>query len=256
MGIFMITINQISSHTIVEVYPRPPRSTCHGGLQLGVYELPPRPVVLRDLEGCSGLFRRDPACGRDPHREARERLVDLDVPVPCDADPVRAHNRLDEGVGQRYPPAVAAVDVEPRIEDATPVALAEHGATPRRGSLARGVDATIAGVDPGAGSEGEALAIDADAFDDECIRVHRRAVAGKEAVIDPRPQGRTASSAGDREHAASNRPKLPSGGAVQQALRAVAPATADRHEQEEQSGAALQPVQPQRATAPYDESPR
>lgn len=256
MGIFMITINQISSHTIVEVYPRPPGSTCHGGLQLGVYELPPRPVVLRDLEGCSGLFGGDPACCRDPHREAGERLVDLDVSVPRNADPVCARNRVDEGVGQPHPPAVAAVDVEPRIEDATPVALAEHGAAPRQGSLARGVDSTIAGVDPGAGSEGEALAVDADAFDDECISAHRRAVAGKEAVVDPRPQRRTASSAGDREHAPPNRPELSGDGAVQQALGALAPATADRQQQEEQSRAALQPVQPQRATAPYDESPR
>lgn len=50
MGIFMITISQISSHTIVGVYPCALRLTRHGGLQGFGEQLTAARVVLRDLE--------------------------------------------------------------------------------------------------------------------------------------------------------------------------------------------------------------
>jgi hypothetical protein len=68
MGIFMITISQISSHTTVGVYPRSQGSTSHGGLQFPMEEPLPRGVVLRYVERRAGGVGVDPLRGRDAHR--------------------------------------------------------------------------------------------------------------------------------------------------------------------------------------------
>jgi hypothetical protein len=66
MGIFMITISQISSHTMSRVYPL--KSACNLSLELPLDHLLSLVVVLRNVEGCTRPARLDPARGRDPDR--------------------------------------------------------------------------------------------------------------------------------------------------------------------------------------------
>ena len=63
-------------------------------------------------------------------------------------------------------------------------------------------------------------------------------------------------NAPSRDHAPVHRPELRRFAAVQQLLRAAAAVTGGRHEEQEDDGAGPQPVQPHRATPPYEESLR
>ena len=58
MGIFMITISQISSHTAIRVYPGNP------GLDLPLDQLLSGDVVLRDDEGRPRAVELNPPCER------------------------------------------------------------------------------------------------------------------------------------------------------------------------------------------------
>ena len=68
MGIFMITINQISSHTTTGFYPHSLGSTGHRGLQLSTHQLSAFGVVLRHLDAREGLLDVDSARGGQTHR--------------------------------------------------------------------------------------------------------------------------------------------------------------------------------------------
>src|SRR5262245_10912617 len=254
MGIFMITISQISSHTAVGVFPSAPLSTRHGSLHFSLDELAPVSVVLRDLECRPGALGVDAARRLDPDRKAAEHLEELDVALLPNADPARARDGPDTGVGQRPTAAIAAEDVEPRIEQAPLVELAEHRVTPRRVPLTRRIDAGVAGVEERsvAASEGEALALDADSLDGGRVcrdpgAIHLRQTRVSTAVEPEDLSG--------RDHAAVDRLE-PSGRApVEQAARATAVrAAAGGDHQDGRRGD--QPVQPQRATPPYAESLR
>src|SRR5213592_2332755 len=168
MGIFMITISQISSHTIVECTPHFPASSGHDGLQLSAHELMSFGVVLRQLERRAGALYIHPAPARHPHGQVSEHLVELDVAVLPHADPASVRDGLDKGVGEWSTLPIAAADVEPRVEQAPLRALAEDHVAPGRRALAGGVDAPVAGVHAGAVAirERETLVVYSDAFDD------------------------------------------------------------------------------------------
>jgi hypothetical protein len=63
----MITMSQISSHTIVAVYRPLQDSSGHGGLQFSTHQLTPLGVVLRELERRPCIVRVDSASGRNAH---------------------------------------------------------------------------------------------------------------------------------------------------------------------------------------------
>src|SRR5215210_2101235 len=168
MGIFMITISQISSHTVVQSSAG---SAGHPRLELGANELPAVRVVLANVEACTGFGGIDPACARNPDGQACENLVHLDVAVLDDADPAGRGHGLRERVADGTTLPVAATDVEARIEQAPVAALAEHHAAPRQMPFAGRVDAAVARVVPRAVAprERQALPVDANSLDDDGV---------------------------------------------------------------------------------------
>jgi hypothetical protein len=117
--------------------------------------------------------------------------------------------------------------------------------------LSRRIDAAVAGKEAVAARFGdrEALAVHADAFDDDGVGADVAAVAGEEAAVEPCCQRRRGQCAGQREHAAAYRPELARRLAVQQVAWAAA-AASDRGNGDEQEREELQPVHPHRPTPP------
>ena len=161
MGIFMITISQISSHTMARVYPR--LSARNRGLELSPDQLPAVAVVLRDVERRPRPPRLDPANGCDPHGQPGEHFVDLGVFALVDADPPDAGGRVDPGVGERASLSVAAEDVQAGIEELAAEQVSGRTTAPGRLVLAERVDPPIARVDRLATGVGESQAFTEDA---------------------------------------------------------------------------------------------
>jgi hypothetical protein len=120
------------------------------------------------------------------------------------------------------------------------------------------IDPTVAGVHAGAVAvrKRQALSVDADPLDDEGIAGNGCTVAAKEALVEPAAERRATEDSARRDHTPVHRPELRRFAAVQQLFRAAAAVTGGRHEEQEDERAGLQPVQPQRATPPYEESLR
>jgi hypothetical protein len=171
---------------------------------------------------------------------------------------MRSGDRLNKCVRERVALAVAAVDVEARIEQAAVLQLAEHRSAPRQTSFAGRIDPTVAGVHAGAVAvrKRQALAVDTDTLGDEGVAGDGRTIAAKEAVVEPAPERRATEDSPHRDHAPAHRPELRRLAAVQQLFRTAAAVTGGRHEEQEDERAGLQPVQPQRPTPPYEESLR
>src|SRR5918994_4856861 len=165
MGIFMITISQMSSHTVAGVYP--PDLAGHRGLDFPLQELTPSFVVLRHLEGCPRLLAVDAARARNAHRQSGGDLVQLRVRALVDADPAGPGNRLDPRIGQGLSTGVSTEDVEPRVEEPAVVEPADRSAAPRPRPLTRGVDAAVTRIDVATAAieEREALREHTDALD-------------------------------------------------------------------------------------------
>jgi hypothetical protein len=116
MGIFMITISQISSHTMGPSV----------ALNSAGYRRLDRPfdqrfsgrVELRHCEGCARAPELDSAACRDPDRKPGEHLIDFRVAALVDADPMGTWNRLDPRVGEWPPLSVTTENVEPWVEEA------------------------------------------------------------------------------------------------------------------------------------------
>jgi hypothetical protein len=113
MGIFMITISQISSHTAVRVYPGIHPAT-------PASSLPSISALPRESYCVTTKVARDRARSiRLPvaiRTGNRQHLVDLGVATLVDADPVRTHGRHDPRVRQRLAVSIATRDVEAGIE--------------------------------------------------------------------------------------------------------------------------------------------
>jgi hypothetical protein len=120
------------------------------------------------------------------------------------------------------------------------------------------IDPTVARVHAGAVAvrKRQALAVDADALDDQRVGCNGCTFAAEEALVEPATECPVSEDSARREHTPGHRPELRRFAAVQQLLRAAAAVTGDRHEEQEDDRTGLQPVQPQRATPPYEESPR
>src|SRR5881397_3024673 len=167
MGIFMITISQISSHTVAGVYPRAPASTGDRGLEPGLDQGPPVDVVLRDVERRARPREIDESSGGDPNGHPGDHLVDLRVRALIDGDPMRAGHRFHPRVRERTPPGIAAEDVQPRIKQMTVEEPSGRGAAPWRRALTGRIDASVARIQrpPAPVREGQALADDSDSLD-------------------------------------------------------------------------------------------
>src|SRR4249919_2677001 len=116
MGIFMITISQISSHTMGPSVAL--NSAGDRRLEKPLDQRFSGRVELRHCERCARAPELDSAERRDPHGEPPEHLVDLRVAALVDADPVRTWNRLHPRVGEWPPLAVTTENVKPRVEEA------------------------------------------------------------------------------------------------------------------------------------------
>src|SRR5206468_8471312 len=101
--------------------------------------------------------------------------------------PVRSGDGLNERVRKEFAVAVAAVDVEARIEHAAVLQLAEHCPAPGQVSFTGRIDPTIARVHAGAVAvrERQAFAVDAEPLDDESVRGNGCTVAAKQALVEP-----------------------------------------------------------------------
>src|SRR5438552_1213872 len=218
MGIFMITISQISSHTMSRVYPL--QSACNLGLELPLDHLLSVLVVLRHVEGRTRSAQFDPARGRDPDGQACQDLVDLGVCALIDADPAHARGRLDPRVGQRSSFAVTAQDVETWVEQLPAQEATRRAPAPRELALARRIRAAVTRIHSLATEvrEGQAFAEDADALHHDGVvsDSHSRRTAAREAAA----EGAAVEHASDRDHASRDGLELLRRFSVEQAVRA------------------------------------
>src|SRR5262245_701120 len=223
IGIFMISMSQISSHTMAGVYP--PRSARYSYLDRAPDELAPGHVVLRHVEAGARVGEVDLPGSGDPYRKTRKRLVDLGIRALVDADPVRPGYGLDPCVRDGVSAAIAASDVEAGVEEVPVQEPAGGAATPRRCPLAGWVDAAVAGEEQRSApvGEGEAFSEHADPFDDQSIFRRRWRSAGEKAS----PERRAANDTDDGDNAARHGLELGGRLAVEKRVRAailVAPA--------------------------------